>query len=404
LGQCGTLRCGTPKCATLLIVRICVWIISLTSHLNYSWEKFYAFGFQYYISYNKKVYLLVSTLEVGLMVKDISTFFSRIMKGDRVALGQAMTLVESEKHTDRVEAIQLLELCHQQLSSRDKTIRMAISGAPGVGKSTLLETLGLKAISHAHKVGVITIDPTSNVSHGSILGDKLRMPGLSLSPDAFVRSSAAGTMLGGIGRRSYELMTLLEAVGYDIIFLETVGVGQSEHIAWQLTDGFVLVLQPGGGDELQGIKRGITELADIVIINKSDGSLRDSASVSKSHIQNAIHYLAPLRNNWEPTVLKCSAKEGEGIDELWDVLRSYMDTRWKGNQKDIERNRQNQLWLAWSVGIIANQLLVNHPVVQQKLSERLASTGNRSIPIFKAEYEIEEVMKELIVPSTTNNT
>lgn len=338
------------------------------------------------------------------MVKDISTFFSRIMKGDRVALGQALTLVESEKHYDRVEAIQLLELCHQQLQSRNKSIRMAISGAPGVGKSTLIEALGLKAISQNYKVAVITIDPTSNLSHGSILGDKLRMPGLSVSPDAFVRSSAAGAVLGGIGRRSFELMTLMEAVGYDIILLETVGVGQSEHIAWQLTDGFLLVLQPGGGDELQGIKRGITELADIVVINKSDGSLRDSASISKSHFQNAMHYLSPLRKNWEPKVLKCSALEGEGIDDLWEVVRSYMDTRWNGNQKDIERNRQNQFWLSWSVGITANQLLLNHPLVQQKLSERLANAENRTIPIFKAEYEIEEVMKELIVPSTTNNT
>lgn len=338
------------------------------------------------------------------MAKDISTFFSRILKGDRVALGQAMTLVESERHADRVEAIQLLELCHQQLSSRDKTIRMAISGAPGVGKSTLIEALGLKAIAHGHKVGVITIDPTSNVSHGSILGDKLRMPGLSVSPHAFVRSSAAGTVLGGIGRRSYELMTILEAVGFDIILLETVGVGQSEHIAWRLTDGFVLVLQPGGGDELQGIKRGITELADIVIINKSDGSLRDSASISKSHFQNAIHYMAPLRNNWEAKVLKCSALEGEGIDELWDVLRLYMDTRWNASQKEIERNRQNHFWISWSIGITANQLLVNHPSVQQKLRSRLAENDKRIIPIFKAEYEIEEMMKELIVPSTMNNT
>lgn len=339
----------------------------------------------------------------GLMVKDIFTFFSRIMKGDRVALGQAMTLVESERYSDRVEAIQLLELCHQHLPARDKSIRMAISGAPGVGKSTLIEALGLKAIAQGHKVGVITIDPTSSVSHGSILGDKLRMPGLSVSPDAFVRSSAAGSVLGGIGRRSFELMTLLEAVGYDIILLETVGVGQSEHIAWQLTDGFVLVLQPGGGDELQGIKRGITELADIVIINKADGSLRDSAAISKSHYQNAIHYLAPLRNNWDPKILMCSALKNEGIDEFWDVLRLYMDTRWYANQKEIERNRQNHFWISWSIGITANQLLVNHPVVQQKLRERLSGNENRSIPIFKAEYEIEEVMKELIVPSTTNN-
>ncbi|HZV71685.1 MAG TPA: methylmalonyl Co-A mutase-associated GTPase MeaB [Saprospiraceae bacterium] len=338
------------------------------------------------------------------MVNDISTLFSKIMKGDRVALGQAMTLVESERPQDRGEAIQLLELCHQQTENRNKACRLAISGAPGVGKSTLIEAIGLKAISKGFKVGVVTIDPTSNISHGSILGDKSRMPGLSSSPSAFVRSSSAGTVLGGIGRRSFEVMTLMEAVGYDIILLETVGVGQSEHVAWQLTDGFILVLQPGGGDELQGIKRGITELADIVIINKADGQLLDAAMISRSHYQNALHYLTPLRNDWEPRVLLCSAAEGKGIDEFWESLRLYMDTRLNTNQTENNRNHQYHFWLSWSLGITANQLMINHPLVRQKLSAQLANHDNRSNPIFKAEYEIEELMKELIVPSTKNNT
>jgi len=338
------------------------------------------------------------------MGRDISTLFGKIIKGDRVALGQAMTLVESERQDDRVEAIQMLELCHQQLNNQNKSIRLAISGAPGVGKSTLIEAIGLKAIANGHKVGVITIDPTSNISHGSILGDKSRMQSLAVSPSAFVRSSAAGTVLGGIGRRSCEMMTLLEAIGYDIILLETVGVGQSEHIAWQLTDGFILVLQPGGGDQLQGIKRGITELADIIVVNKSDGSLKEAATISKSHYQNAIHYLSPLRTKWQPRVLTSSALEGNGIDEFWDVLRLYIDTRLETNQKDIERNRQNQFWLSWSLGITAHQLLINHPVVQQKLNERLTLIENHGITIFKAEFEIEEVMKELIVHPGLNNT
>ncbi|MEO6131058.1 MAG: methylmalonyl Co-A mutase-associated GTPase MeaB [Saprospiraceae bacterium] len=337
-----------------------------------------------------------------VMGSEISGLFNKVIQGDRVALGRAMTLVESERPDERVEAIQLLELCNQKLTNEPKATRLAISGAPGVGKSTLIESLGLKAITEGHKVGVITIDPTSNISHGSILGDKSRMPGLSVSSSAFVRSSAAGTVLGGIGRRSFEMMTLLEAVGFDLIFLETVGVGQSEHVAWHLTDGFVLILQPGGGDELQVIKRGITELADIIVINKTDGALKESAVVSKSQFQNAIHYFSPLRDYWKPTILLASALEGKGIDELWDVLRSYSDTRQKTNRQGIERNRQNQFWLSWSLGITANLLLINHPAVREKFDTGLASNENRRI--FKEEYEIEELMKRLVISSPTHIT
>ena len=333
---------------------------------------------------------------------DVSTLFGKIIKGDRVALGQALTLVESERHDDRIDSIQLLELCHQHLSTRNKSFRFTISGSPGVGKSTLIEQLGLKAIEEGHKVGVITIDPTSSISQGSILGDKSRMTNLSLSPSAFVRSSSAGSLLGGIGRRSFEMMFLLESIGFDIILLETVGVGQSEHIAWKLTDGFVLVLQPGGGDELQGIKRGITELADIIVINKSDGSLLEASKISKSHYQNAVHYLTPLRENWQPKILMVSALEGNGMHEFWDVLRLYMDSMAKTDQFDIERNRQNQFWLSWSLGITAHQLLLNHPTIQQKLNDGLSHIENHSASMFKAEYDIEEIMKSLIDSTGSN--
>ncbi|MEP6648195.1 MAG: methylmalonyl Co-A mutase-associated GTPase MeaB [Saprospiraceae bacterium] len=337
------------------------------------------------------------------MASEISGLFNKIISGDRVALGQAMTKVESERPEDRIGAVQLLELCSREISNKYRGTRLTISGAPGVGKSTLIEVVGLKAISNGHKVGVITIDPTSNISHGSILGDKSRMPGLSVSSSAFVRSSAAGSILGGIGRRSFEMMTLLEAVGFDLIFLETVGVGQSEHIAWQLTDGFILVLQPGGGDELQGIKRGITELSDVILINKSDGTMKEQATISKSQYQNAIHYLTPLRNEWQPRVLTVSAFEGTGIDDFWEILRSYMETTLKTSQREIQRNKQNQFWLSWSIGLAANQLLTNHPSVREKLAGIKTVNENRPMPIFKAEYEIEEMMKELIVPSTWNN-
>ncbi|MEO5905620.1 MAG: methylmalonyl Co-A mutase-associated GTPase MeaB, partial [Saprospiraceae bacterium] len=244
---------------------------------------------------------------VGLHVNQESAgLFHKIIQGDRVSLARAMTLVESSREEDREVAVGLLEQAESMRSEIDSSIRLTISGAPGVGKSTLIERIGLKAIREGHKVGVLTIDPSSHISQGSILGDKSRMHQLSISESAFVRPSPAGTLLGGLGRRTKEMMTLLAAAGFDLIFVETVGVGQSEHTAWQLTDGFLLVIQPGSGDELQGIKRGITELADIIVVNKSDSNLKESAAISRSHYQNAIHYMTPIRKGWNPKVLTCS--------------------------------------------------------------------------------------------------
>ncbi len=318
------------------------------------------------------------------------------MQGDRVALGKAMTLVESERPVDRQEAIQLLSLCEKETFGKDPSIRLAISGAPGVGKSTVIEAIGLKAISEGHRVGVITVDPSSHISHGSILGDKSRMQNLSVSTSAFVRSSPAGSLLGGIARRSPEMMVLLSAAGYDIIFLETVGVGQSEHIAWQLTDGLILIIQPGGGDELQGIKRGITELADIIIVNKADGALKEQANISRSHFQNAIHFFSPMRNNWVPEVLTCSALDGTGMNGFWEVLRLYRNSRFENTQLTIDRNRQTRFWLSWSLGITAHQLLMDHPAVNQKLVKGLKHMEQQHESIFTTEFEIENEMRKLI--------
>jgi len=333
------------------------------------------------------------------MDRSINSFFEKLILGDRIALGQAITLVESERPDDRNRAIDLLILCEEKLRVHDPSIRFAISGAPGVGKSTLIEALGLLAISKGYKVGVITIDPTSSLSHGSILGDKSRMSGLSATPSAFIRSSPAGSVLGGMGRRSYEMITLLAAVGYDLIFLETVGVGQSEHTAWQFTDGFILVVQPGGGDELQGIKRGITELADIVIVNKEDGALASLAGLSKQQYQNALHYFSPLRLGWEPKITTCSAQEGTGIDNVLEIIRLYHDIRLQQASLTEERRRQETFWLNWSLGITANQLLMNHPVVNGKLRDAFSNSDSGSVSIFKTAFEIENLMKMLIDPS-----
>ena len=322
--------------------------------------------------------------------------FQKIVSGDRVSLGQAMTLVESELHTDRESAISLLELCEKKNLKHDPSIRMAVSGAPGAGKSTLIEAVGNKAISEGHKVGVITVDPSSSISYGSILGDKSRMHRLSNSDAAFVRTSPAGSILGGIGRRSKEMMALLSAAGYDIIFLETVGVGQSEHIAWQLTDGFILLVQAGGGDELQGIKRGITELADVVVVTKADGSLQKEAQISKNHFRNALHYLNPVRNNWSPQVIMTSALENTGIDDLWQVLRLYRETIQGKDQAVNARHHQQRFWMQWALEQNTLQLILNHPVVNQKLLEGLGIIEEIDRSLFRTEYEIERTMQDLI--------
>ena len=337
------------------------------------------------------------------MEKIASGLYEKISKGDRVALGKAITLVESDREPDRKEAINLLTLCDQGLKGNDKTIRFAVSGAPGVGKSTLIESIGLKAIARGHKVGVITIDPSSSISHGSILGDKSRMTELSTSPSAFIRSSAAGTVLGGMGRRTYEMMTLVAAAGYDLIFVETVGVGQSEHVAWQFTDGFILVLQPGGGDELQGIKRGITELADIVIVNKDDGSMEELARVSLAQYRNALHYFSSIRDGWTPKIAKCSALNHQGIDDVLDILRLYQNARQTGTEWEETRHRQKSFWLNWSLGIAANQLLLNHPLVKRKIEESGDVLQTPQASLFQVEYDIENTMKALLDLSHLKN-
>lgn len=333
------------------------------------------------------------------MEDSVLSLYTDIALGDRIALAKGMTLVESELAKDRAYAIDLLELCEKNKPA-SASYSFTVSGAPGAGKSSLIEKIGLYAIHEKHKVGVLTIDPSSTISKGSILGDKSRMPQLSTSSNAFIRSSPAGSVLGGIARRTRELITLLKAAGYDMIFVETVGVGQSEHIAWQLTDGFILVIQPGAGDELQGIKRGITELADIIIVNKADGRLKADATITKTFYENAIHYLRSLRTQWIAKVITTSALEDTGIDEFWNILRLYLTAGTESNQFQEQRDQQNKFWLSWSAGQTAQELLLRHPVVNQKLLEGFSVIDQHQQSVFRIEFEIEQAMNQLI--SSTN--
>lgn len=244
-----------------------------------------------------------------------------IRGGDRRALSRAITLVESERHDHRADAARLLD---EILPSTGGATRVAVTGSPGAGKSTLIETLGLHLIEQGHRVAVLAIDPSSQVSRGSILGDKTRMLELGRAPRAFIRPSPSGGTLGGVARRTREALLLCEAAGFDVGIIETVGVGQSETAASDMVDCSVLVVAPGGGDELQGIKRGIMELADVVVVNKADGDLLNAARRAAGDLRTALHLMPPRVPGWTVPVLPVSALGEKGLDEVWDAVEAFV--------------------------------------------------------------------------------
>jgi LAO/AO transport system kinase len=269
------------------------------------------------------------------------TLADEIAAGDRRALARGITLVESTRADDRDAADQLLT---DLMPATGRAIRVGISGAPGSGKSTLIESLGLHIVSTGHRVAVLAVDPSSTRTGGSILGDKTRMGDLSRDPAAFVRPSPAGGTLGGVARRTREAMLLCEAAGFDVVLVETVGVGQSEVAVAGMVDCFVLVIAPGGGDELQGIKRGIVELADLVVVNKADGDLAAVASATASDYAAALHLVRARSDAWTPRVLTCSALEQRGIDELWSTIEEFADAT-AGAEQDARRREQARAWM-----------------------------------------------------------
>jgi LAO/AO transport system kinase len=313
-----------------------------------------------------------------------------IRSDNRVALARAITLVESTLPEHQRVAEATLDLLLAE-SPRTDSYRVGISGAPGVGKSTLIEALGLHLLSMGKRVAVLAIDPSSAVSGGSILGDKTRMERLSMAEQAFVRPSPAGDSLGGVTRKTREAILLVEAAGYDIVLIETVGVGQSEIAAQRMTDVFVLLLQPGAGDELQGIKRGIVEMADLVVVNKSDGEQAKLANQAKAHYLNALHLFPPKSSGWTPQVIGCSALEAKGIDQLWDSLEAF-EKHVRGNHFFTEnRAQQARYWLDDALQNGLKAMFEAHPgaaALRAEL-ERLVQQGKRSP--FAAAAEILQV-------------
>ncbi|RCX24802.1 methylmalonyl Co-A mutase-associated GTPase MeaB [Thioalbus denitrificans] len=297
--------------------------------------------------------------------------------GERRALARAITLIESTRADHRERAAELLE---RLMPLTGRSIRIGISGVPGVGKSTFIEALGMHVIDRGHRVAVLAVDPSSALSGGSILGDKTRMEELARRPEAFIRPSPAGGTLGGVARRTREAMLACEAAGFDVIIVETVGVGQSETAVAEMTDLFLLLLLPAGGDELQGIKRGIMELADLVLVNKADGDLAGAARRTVADYRHALHMLRPRSRNWTVPVEACSAHTGAGIPETWETIGRYRETLDASGELAARRAAQARTWM-WSEttdNLVA--ALREHPAVRERLPELEAAVTEGRIP------------------------
>lgn len=281
---------------------------------------------------------------------DTKSYVDGVLAKDRIMLARAITLVESNSQQHREAAREVIQ---QLLPHRGNTLRIGISGVPGAGKSTFIEALGLYLIQNGHKVAVLTVDPSSSVTKGSVLGDKTRMEKLSREQDCFIRPSPSGGALGGVTRKTRETITLCEAAGFDIILIETVGVGQNEISVRSMVDFFLLVLVSGAGDELQGIKKGVVEIADAILINKADGDNLRAANLAKAEYANALHYLQHASKGWETRAHLASSLTGKGIPEIWNVMLKFVEITRGNNFFETRRKKQS---LEWVFHLIENEL------------------------------------------------
>lgn len=289
-----------------------------------------------------------------------------LRRGDRRSLARAITLAESTRVDHREEAVALLD---ELLPATGGSVRVGISGAPGAGKSTFIEALGLHLIDRGHRLAVLAVDPSSTRSGGSILGDKTRMEELSRRAEAFIRPSPSGGTLGGVARRTREALLLCEAAGHDVVLVETVGVGQSEVAVAGMVDVFVLLLAPGAGDDLQGVKRGIVELADLVVVNKADGDLAAAAERTAADYANALHFLRPRTEGWEVRVERASALLGDGIDRVWAAIEAHRVALSKSGMLEARRADQAREWMWSEVNDGLVDALAGDPAVAGELRE-----------------------------------
>ncbi|MCC5942945.1 MAG: methylmalonyl Co-A mutase-associated GTPase MeaB [Balneolaceae bacterium] len=307
-------------------------------------------------------------------LRSAEEYVSGIRSGDRTILSMAITIIESSKDTHQQLAREIIRQC---LPFSGNSVRIGITGVPGVGKSSFIEAIGRQLIEDGRKLAVLTIDPSSTLSKGSILGDKTRMPLLSTNENAFIRPSPTSGSLGGVARKTRETIILCEAAGFDTIFIETVGVGQSETSVKSMVDLFLLLMLAGAGDELQGIKRGIMEMADILAINKADGENIQSAKQAKLEYENGLSLLPPAPSGRRASVHICSALEGSGISEIRDEINNFIDETKESNYFHTNRENQAVYWLHQTVEEQLKQQFHNNPAVKKvfKLKEKEVKKG-----------------------------
>jgi LAO/AO transport system kinase len=315
-----------------------------------------------------------------------------ILSGNISALSRAITLVESTNASHLAKANEVINAC---LPHANKSVRIGITGVPGVGKSTFIEAFGKHLTSLGKKVAVLAVDPSSTISHGSILGDKTRMEELVKDANAYIRPSASGETLGGVARKTRETITLCEAAGFDTILIETVGVGQSETAVHSMVDFFLLLKISGAGDELQGIKRGIMEMADAIVINKADGENIKKANLAKVEFNRALHLFPAKKSGWTPTTATCSAITQNGIPEVWKTIESFLELT-KGNNYFFEkRKEQNQYWMLETINEHLKTNFYNHPEIQKLLNSKKKAVQNDEIsPFAAAQLLLEKYFKK----------
>lgn len=324
---------------------------------------------------------------------DATDLAQQILAGNKTALSQGITLVESkqEKHFESVKTI--INTC---LPASGKSIRIGITGVPGVGKSTFIEAFGNYLIEqHAKKVAVLAVDPTSSVSHGSILGDKTRMEELVKQENAFIRPTASGDSLGGVAQKTRESVILCEAAGFDVILIETVGVGQSETLVHSMTDFFLLLKLAGAGDELQGIKRGIMEMADAIVINKADGENLKPARQAQAEFKKALHLYPTKESTWKPLVKIASGLHQKGIDRIWEMLETYFKlTKGNGYFEQL-RLEQNKHWLLQTIQDQLKADFYANPKIKQALAEKIEALERQEVSPFEAAFDLLQLHKEI---------
>ncbi len=320
-------------------------------------------------------------------------YIDGVLKGDRVLLSRAITIVESNLASDKLLAKDIIQ---KVLPKSGNSLRIGITGVPGVGKSTFIEVFGKHLIEKGHKVAILSIDPSSQRSKGSILGDKTRMEELSIREEAYIRPSASGDTLGGVANKTGETMLLCEAAGYDIILIETVGVGQSETAVHGMTDFFLLLMLSGAGDELQGIKKGIMEMADMLVINKADGDNITKCQIAKRQYENALHIFPQSESGWTPVVNTASALKNIGIPEIWEKMLEYKELATENGYFEKNRREQQIQWMYNNIHEDLKQLFYGSNYITDHLKVLEKEIVSAKISPVKAAEKIIEEFKSIL--------